>query len=167
MKRSTYVVAAGSNRRSSHGSPQRTIVAALTALPGVTRTAPIISSAPLGPSIRRFANTVALVESDRGPTALLRELKAIERRFGRRRGQRWGARVIDLDIILWSNGRYAAPDLVIPHRAFRERDFVLAPLLELTPDWRDPLTGLTMRQLHARLTSRRALPRRSGAGAGP
>jgi 2-amino-4-hydroxy-6-hydroxymethyldihydropteridine diphosphokinase len=167
MMRSTYVVAAGSNRRGRHGAPAREVAAALAALPGVARIAPIITSAPLGPSIRRFANTVAIVESHASPGDLLRALKAIERSFGRRRGQRWGARVIDLDLILWSGGTYGDGDLTIPHAAYRTRDFVLAPLLHVAPSWRDPVTGLTIRQLHARLTRRRALPSRSGAGAGP
>ncbi|WP_076745387.1 2-amino-4-hydroxy-6-hydroxymethyldihydropteridine diphosphokinase [Sphingomonas jeddahensis] len=167
MTRSTYVVAAGSNRRGRHGTPAHEVAAALAALRGVVAVAPIINSAPLGPSIRRFANTVAIIESDASPRELLRTLKAIERRFGRRRGQRWGARVIDLDLILWSGGTYQDSDLTIPHAAFRMRDFVLAPLARLAPSWRDPLTGLTVRQLHARLTRRCALPRRSGAGAGP
>lgn len=167
MTRSTYVVAAGSNRRGRHGRPEAEVAAALAAIKGAVRAAPIVTSAPVGPSIRRFANTVALVETRAGPEKLLRRLKRIELRFGRRSGQRWGARVIDLDIILWSGGMYAAPGLVIPHIAFRSRDFVLSPLRALAPDWRDPISGLTVRQLHARLTRRRALPRRVGAGEGP
>ena len=84
-------------------------------------------------------------------------LKAIERSFGRRPGRRWGARVIDLDIILWSGGVYAGAALTIPHPAFRARRFVLDPLATLVPRWRDPVTGLTVRQLAARV---RAVDRR-------
>ena len=167
MTRTTYVVAAGSNRRGRHGRPEAEVAAALDAIRGRVTGAPIMTSAPLGPSIRRFANTVALVETKVAPDKLLRRLKRIEARFGRRPGQRWGARVIDLDIILWSEGAYAAPGLTIPHPAYRTRDFVLGPLLALAPDWRDPIGGLTVRQLHKRLTRRRPLPRRVGAGAGP
>ena len=168
MTRSTYVVGIGSNRRGRHGSPTAEVAAALAALPGrLVVFASIIVTAPLGPSIRRFANTVAVIESDCAPGDLLRRLKAIERAFGRRRGQRWGARVIDLDILLWSGGSWAEPGLIIPHAALRTRDFVLGPLVRIVPGWRDPISGLTMRQLNARLTSRRALLRRSGAGAGP
>lgn len=96
---------------------------------------------------------------------MLARLKGIERAFGRRRGQRWSARVIDLDIVLWSGGPWSSPGLTIPHMAFRERDFVLAPLLGVAPDWRDPLSGLTVRQLHARL--RRVLPRVDQGGTRP
>src|SRR3546814_20111069 len=86
--------------RGRHGSPRAGIAAALTAIGGVTAVSPIMTTPPLGSSIRRFANMVAIIESDDDPPALLRRLKAIEHAFGRRRGRRWGARVIDLDIIL-------------------------------------------------------------------
>ncbi len=82
---------------------------------------------------------------------MLARLKPIEARFGRRPGQHWGARVLDLDIILWSEGPWSSPGLTVPHPAFRERRFVLDPLLRVAPEWRDPLTGLTVRQLAHRL----------------
>jgi 2-amino-4-hydroxy-6-hydroxymethyldihydropteridine diphosphokinase len=167
MERSTYVVAAGSNRCGRHGRPEAEVASALLAIKGRVSAAPVVRSAPVGPSTRRFANTVALVDTKADPDKLLRRLKRIEQTFGRRGGQRWGARVIDLDIILWSGGAYRSSDLIIPHVAFRTRDFVLAPLLKLAPRWRDPLSGLTVRQLHARLTRRRPLPSRIDAGAGP
>lgn len=167
MNGSTYLVALGSNRRGRHGAPRAEIAAAIAALPGLIAAAPIVTSAPVGPSIRQFANTAALIRTPLSPTALLRELKSIERAFGRRRGQRWGARVIDLDIILWSGGVFSGPALTIPHPAFRTRDFVLAPLLPLAPRWRDPVSGRTIAQLHARLTRRRSVTRRVVAGAGP
>jgi 2-amino-4-hydroxy-6-hydroxymethyldihydropteridine diphosphokinase len=65
--------------------------------------------------------------------------------------------VIDLDIVLWSGGVWGDDRLTIPHPAFRSRRFVLDPLGEIVPDWRDPLTQLTVRQLAARLTRRARL----------
>jgi 2-amino-4-hydroxy-6-hydroxymethyldihydropteridine diphosphokinase len=119
----------------------------------VTASAPAIETDPIGPSIRRYANSAAVIETDLEPEALLTLLKRIEREFGRRPGgQRWRARVLDLDLVLWSGGAYASADLTIPHKLFRERRFVLDPALAVAPDWRDPITGLTLRQLHARLT---------------
>lgn len=161
-----YLIAIGSNRRGRHGDPRAEVRAALAAI-GARRISPIVTTAPLGPSNRAYANAVALVEDAADPPAMLARLKRIERDFGRRRGRRWGARMIDLDIIAWSGGAWESPNLVIPHAAFRERDFVLRPLVALVPGWRDPLTGLSARQLHARLTRRRALPNRRFAGAGP
>src|SRR3546814_16230027 len=106
MARTSYVVALGSNRRGRHGSPRAEIAAALTAIGGVTAVSPIMTTPPLGPSIRRFANMVAIIESEDDPPALLRRLKPIEHAFGRRRGRRWGERVIEYDLILWSGGAW-------------------------------------------------------------
>jgi 2-amino-4-hydroxy-6-hydroxymethyldihydropteridine diphosphokinase len=119
----------------------------------VIAAAPIIRTDPIGPSLRRYANSAALVETELGPAALLALAKRIERGFGRRRGgQRWTSRVLDLDLVLWSGGCFTAPDLVIPHPLFRTRAFVLNPAVRIAPRWRDPVTGLSVRQLHARLT---------------
>jgi 2-amino-4-hydroxy-6-hydroxymethyldihydropteridine diphosphokinase len=139
---SIYAIGIGSNRRGRHGAP-----AAQRVNRGTIAASPIVASAPLGPSSRRFANAAVLIESDEPPPALLARLKAIEAGFGRRNGRRWGARVIDLDILLWSGGAWGSPTLVLPHRDYRCRRFVLAPLAAIAPDWRDPLTGRTTRQL--------------------
>ena len=63
-------------------------------------------------------------------------VKAIERDFGRRPGKRWGARVLDLDLVAWSGGRFASRRLVIPHPRLASRDFVLGPLCAIAPGWR-------------------------------
>jgi 2-amino-4-hydroxy-6-hydroxymethyldihydropteridine diphosphokinase len=119
----------------------------------VLAVAPVLMSDPVGPSLRRYANAAAIIETRLEPLKLLAVLKGVERNFGRRRaGQRWSARVLDLDIVLWSGGAFAAPGLTIPHPLFRQRDFVLQPAAVLAPTWRDPVTGLTLRQIEARLT---------------
>ncbi|HEX8486674.1 2-amino-4-hydroxy-6-hydroxymethyldihydropteridine diphosphokinase [Sphingomonas sp.] len=155
MLPTTYAIALGSNVRSRYGAPERTLAAALAAIGGVVVASPIIRSAALGPSKRRYANAVALVESDEAPPDLLARLKRIERAFGRRRGQTWGARVLDLDIVLWSGGIWASAGLTIPHAAFRTRAFVLHPLVQIAPSWRDPVTGRTVRQLAHAVDRRR------------
>ena len=157
-----YLIALGSNQRHArHGAPDRVLLAALAALEGegirVVRAGPVIRSAPIGPSLRRYANSAAVVETDLLPDALLTALKQIERAFGRTRGgQRWSTRVLDLDIVLWRGGAWSSPGLTVPHVAYRSREFVLAPALAIAADWRDPLSGLTVRQLLHRL--RRAKP---------
>ena len=153
MARTSYAIALGSNRRSRHGSPARTLRAALARLDDVQAISTIRATPALGPAGRGFANAVAILASKLPPDDLLDALKAIERDFGRRGGRRWGPRVLDLDIILWSEGLWGGAP-VIPHPGFRARLFVLAPLAEIAPDWRDPLTGLTVHQLAARLTRR-------------
>ncbi|WP_052508143.1 2-amino-4-hydroxy-6-hydroxymethyldihydropteridine diphosphokinase [Sphingomonas hengshuiensis] len=165
MARTSYAIALGSNRPGRHGGPRRELAAALAALGGVVAVSPVLLTPPLGPSKRRFANAVALIESAESPPALLARLKRIERDFGRRRGQNWAARVIDLDIILWSGGAWASPGLTVPHALFRTRDFVLRPLAAIAPDWRDPLSQLRVRHLLARLT--RPAPALRGGGVGP
>ncbi|WP_082463197.1 2-amino-4-hydroxy-6-hydroxymethyldihydropteridine diphosphokinase [Sphingomonas sp. Leaf34] len=149
-----YAIALGSNRRGRHGSPEREIAAALEALGAVVARSPTVTSAPLGPSNRRYANAVALIETPEDPAALLVRLKRIERSFGRRPGRRWGSRVLDLDIVLWSGGTWSSRGLTVPHAAFRTRSFVLGPLARLVPAWRDPLTHRTIRQL-AQMVDRR------------
>jgi 2-amino-4-hydroxy-6-hydroxymethyldihydropteridine diphosphokinase len=158
MAKTSYAIALGSNRRSRHGSPAETLRAALTALKPVA-VSRIITTSALGPAGRGFANAVAIVESRLEPDELLVELKALERAYGRRPGRRWGPRVLDLDIILWSDGPWDGPGPIVPHPEFRNRDFVLTPLAELAPDWRDPVSGLTVRQLLFRLTAPRPAPR--------
>ena len=160
-----YLIALGSNKRHHrHGAPAGVLAAALDALAAqgvaVVAAAPFVQSAPLGPSKRRYANGAALIESDLDPEELLALLKSTERQFGRRSGgQRWASRVLDLDIVLWSGGAWSSPDLTVPHKSFRQRDFVLRPARALAPLWRDPITGLSLNHLHARLTQPRRLRR--------
>ena len=155
MAKTSYAIALGSNRPSRHGSPTETLRAALAMLKPVT-TSKIHATPALGPAGRAFANAVAIVESKLEPDEFLVELKALERAFGRRAGRRWGPRVLDLDIILWSDGPWDGPGPLVPHPEYRNRAFVLKPLAELAPDWRDPVSGLTVRQLLARLLRPRA-----------
>lgn len=161
-----YALALGSNRpHYRHGPPARVLGAALAALAArgvaVEAASPVLHSRAMGPAGRGFANGAAVVATPLDPPALLALLHAIEQAFGRRRGRRWGARVLDLDLILWSGGRWPrrlrAPRpgaLAIPHGAFRERAFVLDPLAKIAGDWRDPVSGRSVRQLRARLRRR-------------
>jgi 2-amino-4-hydroxy-6-hydroxymethyldihydropteridine diphosphokinase len=146
MALTSYAIALGSNRRGRHGAPAATVRAAAAAI-GAERLSTVRLTPALGPAGRGFANAVALLSSDLDPPSLLARLKRVERDFGRRAGRRWGPRVLDLDIILWSQGTWAGDGLVVPHPEFRRRRFVLEPLAELAPRWRDPITGATVRQL--------------------
>lgn len=121
---------------------------------------PVITSAPVGPSRRRYANAATRVATLLDPPALLALLQSLETRFGRvRRGQRWGARTLDLDVILWSGGPWRSKTLTIPHPLYRTRSFVLTPAAQVAPGWRDPHGTCTIRHLHARLTRHRPTPR--------
>jgi 2-amino-4-hydroxy-6-hydroxymethyldihydropteridine diphosphokinase len=156
MPLTSYAIALGSNRRGRSGSPQETVRAAAAAL-GVERLSRVRATAALGPAGRSFANAAALLASRLDPPELLALLKETERAFGRRGGRRWGPRVLDLDILLWSGGAWAGDGLVVPHPEFRRRRFVLEPLAEIAPGWRDPLTGASVRQLLHRFGRRAAV----------
>lgn len=151
-----YAIGLGSNRpHVRFGDPRRVLMAALAALESddiePLDASPIIASAPLGPSRRRFANAVALVASPLSPPEMIARLQAIEAAFGRRMGQRWGARTLDLDILLWSGGAWSDGSLIVPHPAMATRDFVLGPLSRVAPAWRHPILARTVRQLRAQL----------------
>ncbi|MGB3469648.1 MAG: 2-amino-4-hydroxy-6-hydroxymethyldihydropteridine diphosphokinase [Erythrobacter sp.] len=155
-----YLIALGSNMRvSGVGGPKQVLSAACAAMEesglDIEAVSPFITSAPIGPSLRRYSNAAAVIACDAGPPELLVILQSIEREFGRvrsqRMGQRWRARALDLDIVLWSGGAWSAPALTIPHRELRRRDFVLGPACAIAGDWKDPLSGLTVQQLRARL----------------
>jgi 2-amino-4-hydroxy-6-hydroxymethyldihydropteridine diphosphokinase len=160
---STYLVALGSNRRHHlYGAPPGVVQAAMeeiAAFGTVTARSPIIATPAMGAAQRSFANAALVLESELAPPSLLAALKRTERAFGRRPGQRWGDRVLDCDIILWSGGEWRSVGLAIPHSAFAARDFVLTPARAIAPDWRDPAHGLTIAHHHARLTRPRPLPR--------
>lgn len=163
--RGRYLIALGSNvRHPRHGDPRKVLSAALDSLGeaglAVISASPAASSAPVGPSQRRYANGAAIIASDLPPKTVLARLKRIERDYGRTSsGQRWRSRVLDLDIILWSGGSFHSAHLIIPHIALHGRAFVLGPAAAIAGNWRDPVSGLTIKQLHTRLTRPRPAPR--------
>ncbi|MCL6614794.1 MAG: 2-amino-4-hydroxy-6-hydroxymethyldihydropteridine diphosphokinase [Firmicutes bacterium] len=108
----------------------------------VTRASRLYESEPVGLRAQPlFLNQVVEGETELRPVALLSYLKEIERRIGREPGPRYGPRPIDLDLLFFGDWVMATSELTIPHPRFRERSFVLAPLFEIAPDLRDPLTG--------------------------
>ena len=153
-----YAIAIGSNRpHGRFGRPAQVVESAIARLDeefGLFDASPILLNKAMGGAGRDFANAVALIESDRQPPEMLRRLKRLEREFGRRRGRRWGARVLDLDIIDWSGGKWRSRTLNIPHPAAGDREFVIVPLAAIAPNWQ--LDGAaTARQLAHRLARRR------------
>jgi 2-amino-4-hydroxy-6-hydroxymethyldihydropteridine diphosphokinase len=79
--------------------------------------------------------------------ALLERLLAIEQDFGRTRPYGGAPRTLDLDLILYGDAIIDEPGLQVPHPRFRERRFVLEPLAEIAPDWRDPVSGQSIAEL--------------------
>lgn len=114
---------------------------------------PLYRSKPLGPVPQPdFINAVAGILTQLDPRALLGELKALERALGRPEAhERWGPRVIDLDLLVYGRERREEPDLTLPHRGIVERNFVLYPLGDLAPELDVPGLG-RVAELRGRLT---------------
>jgi 2-amino-4-hydroxy-6-hydroxymethyldihydropteridine diphosphokinase len=112
---------------------------ALAALPGTRLVAAsaIEETAPLGDMDQPpYLNQMVLLETRLEPRALLQACQTIERREGRQRSERWGARTLDLDIVRFGNRQVKESDLIIPHPELPNRDFWRRELAELNPDER-------------------------------
>ncbi|BBA36557.1 2-amino-4-hydroxy-6-hydroxymethyldihydropteridine pyrophosphokinase [Methylocaldum marinum] len=101
-------------------------------------------SAPMGPTDQPdYVNAVMSVETTLNPLELLRALQGIETAHGRvRKGERWGPRTLDLDILLYGYEILEGEVLTVPHAGIAEREFVLYPLMEISPELDIPGMGL-------------------------
>lgn len=115
---------------------------------------PIIETAPVDvPDVQPpYLNAVVVGQCDLPPRELLRHLLALEAAQLRVRAGWHSPRTLDLDLILYGDVVLDDADISVPHPRFRERGFVLEPLVAVAPDVRDPVTGRTARELLARLT---------------
>jgi 2-amino-4-hydroxy-6-hydroxymethyldihydropteridine diphosphokinase len=98
------------------------------------RSSRVYETEPVGPPQPDYLNAVIEVETDLSPRGLLIACMAVEQAMGRVRGERWGPRVIDVDILTFGDTEVDQPDLQIPHPRMHERGFVMIPLLELDAD---------------------------------
>ncbi|MFT4995307.1 MAG: 2-amino-4-hydroxy-6-hydroxymethyldihydropteridine diphosphokinase [Paraglaciecola sp.] len=100
----------------------------------------LYASEPMGPQNQaNYVNGVACLHTSLTPLALLAECQNIEQQQGRiRTGERWGPRTLDLDILLYGQDIIQQPSLVIPHYGMKQREFVLYPLHEISPELRLP-----------------------------
>lgn len=152
-------VALGSNR-GNREALLRHARQAIQNLPGVevTGRSSILQTDPVGKTDQpRFLNSVVELTSSLTPHELLAALQGIERDLGRDRGERWGPRTIDLDILLFGHRTIDTPALGIPHPRMFERVFVLDSLCELAPDLRPPGHQQTLRELRQTLLEEKAV----------
>ena len=142
---------------SNLGHPRRRIARALRALARLPRSRIVAASgnylsAPIGATEPQpdYVNAVAALRTELAPGAMLRQLRAIERRHGRRRqrGERRNApRVLDLDLLLFGRRHLSQARLTVPHPRMHERAFVLRPLVEIAPTATIPGRGAARRWL--------------------
>jgi len=171
------LVALGANMAPEGGNPAETLVSALELLDsreGVTvaRRSRWFRTPAFPPgSGPDFVNGAALVVSDLAPESLLAELHRVEAELGRERLARWAPRTCDLDLIavggtvlpdrktlkewmaldLGKAQSLVPPRLILPHPRMQERGFVLVPLADVAPEWRHPVTGLSVAEMVAAL----------------
>ncbi|MGB3313908.1 MAG: 2-amino-4-hydroxy-6-hydroxymethyldihydropteridine diphosphokinase [Albidovulum sp.] len=165
-------IALGGNSTSGKGNPVATLTAALMEIQ--RHIGPIVSVSrffrtPAFPpgSGPDFVNAAAIVASASTPSAILAALHDIEAEFGRTREVRWGARTLDLDLLVcgdailpdrdtqsrWmtlpfkQQAQQAPDELILPHPRLQDRGFVLIPLAEIAPFLTHPVTGLTVAEM--------------------
>ncbi len=153
------LIALGANLPGPWGGPADGLRGALAAFPAhglhVKAVSPFYRTVAVTPYPQPdFVNAVAEISTLLEPDAFLLVLHQIEAAFGRVREQRWSERTLDLDIIDYQ-GRVVAPEgengLELPHPRAHERGFVLAPLIDVAPDWCHPVSGLSAATLLAGL----------------
>ncbi|NJR75564.1 MAG: 2-amino-4-hydroxy-6-hydroxymethyldihydropteridine diphosphokinase [Scytonema sp. CRU_2_7] len=101
----------------------------------------------VGPPQPDYINGAVILQVEMIPQLLLKTLLQIENKFGRVRQERWGARTLDLDLLLYNDLILNTPNLQVPHPRMRERAFVLVPLAEIAPDWVEPISGCAIKEL--------------------
>lgn len=141
-------VALGSNI----GDSQTTLEAAIETLaqtPGIVLEARSnwYQTKAVGPPQPDYLNGCVTLQVEMLPQQLLEILLGIEQQFGRVRQERWGPRILDLDLLLFDDFIVDTPNLQIPHPRMRDRAFVLVPLAEIAPYWIEPVSGCVIKEL--------------------
>ena len=141
-------IALGSNL----GKTRATLEAALTTLAATPEIMLLARSSwyqtkAVGPPQPDYINGCALLQVKISHLMLLETLLAVEAQFGRVRRERWGARSLDLDLLLYDDLILSTSTLTLPHPRMRERAFVLVPLAQIAPDWIEPVSGMAIAQL--------------------
>lgn len=106
-----------------------------------------------------FLNMVVQVNTTLSPVQLLDLCQQIEKSMGRIRQQKWGARCIDIDILLFGQQHIQVTDLIVPHPRMHERNFVLLPLMEIAANYKHPVLKQTIERIAQKCTDQLAVKR--------
>lgn len=141
-------IALGSNLGDSHAILEAALKM-LAQLPGILLQAqsPVYQTVAVGPPQPDYLNACALFATQLEPAPFLEILLETEAQFGRVRRERWGPRLLDLDLLLFDDLILDQPNLQIPHPRMAERAFVLVPLSDIVPNWSEPISGKTIAEL--------------------
>ena len=123
----------------------------LGALGEIQARSAMYESEPVGPPQPNFRNAAVRIVAKMSPEALLGALLEVERALGRVRRERWGPRLIDLDVLWLAGPVFVSDRLVVPHAELRNRAFALCPLLDVAPDATDPHDGVRYADVLAEL----------------
>jgi 2-amino-4-hydroxy-6-hydroxymethyldihydropteridine diphosphokinase len=144
-----FLIGLGSNRGDSHA--ELVMARAWLHLCGkVLASSQLYITEPVGPGTSDYLNAALLLHTPLSPFALLRYAKRYERDRGRLQPyQRWTDRPIDIDLLDMGKSLHTA-ELTLPHPEISQRKFVLAPILDIVPDWKEPVSGQTGKSLYAK-----------------
>jgi len=143
------ILSIGSNMGERAGNCRRAIEA-LSALSGLNllKESSFYETVPWGKTNQpEFINCAVLAESELAPLNLLEKLKEIEFNIGRNHGERWGPRLIDIDLVIYGDVVMESEILTLPHRYAHERAFVMIPAAEVAPEMIHPLFAKSLREL--------------------
>jgi 2-amino-4-hydroxy-6-hydroxymethyldihydropteridine diphosphokinase len=119
----------------------------------ITDYSTVYETEPWGKSDQEwFLNVVVRIDTLLSPEKLLDTCLEIEKELGRERKEKWGERIIDIDILYYDNLEISSPILAIPHPGIADRKFTLIPLVELVGNELHPILGVTQKELLAHCT---------------
>ena len=127
----------------------REALQALTRVGLLQKVSAVYETAPWGPiqDQPHFLNMCVQLQTELAPRPLLTRLKEMELEPGRATSERWGPRLIDLDLLAYDQLIWQDERLVLPHPQLHNRAFVVIPLADIAPDWVHPLSGQTVREM--------------------